>query len=182
MEQVTSEIKVCSKCMTEQDRKNFCKGKRFSDGLQPWCRVCSKAYRNEKRRHLYSLAEKRRVSPEYRKRECQKQRERHDAHNNKCLLESARRRAKLNGLPFNLELEDIEIPVLCPVLGIPMKKRTRYAPSLDKIIPSLGYVKGNIQVVSRQANTMKNNATPEELLAFSRHWKKRLEVGTGSSQ
>ena len=37
------------------------------------------------------------------------------------------------------------------------------SPSLDRIIPSLGYVKGNIRVISFRANTLKNNATLSEL-------------------
>lgn len=37
------------------------------------------------------------------------------------------------------------------------------SPSIDRIIPALGYVKGNVIVVSQRANTIKNNATPEEL-------------------
>lgn len=37
------------------------------------------------------------------------------------------------------------------------------SPSLDKIIPSLGYAKGNIWVISYRANTIKNNCTFEEI-------------------
>ncbi len=37
------------------------------------------------------------------------------------------------------------------------------SPSLDKIIPKLGYVKGNVWVVSNKANRIKSNATIEEL-------------------
>lgn len=36
-------------------------------------------------------------------------------------------------------------------------------PSLDKIIPKLVYVKGNVWVVSNKANRIKSNATIEEL-------------------
>lgn len=38
-----------------------------------------------------------------------------------------------------------------------------------KIIPSKGYVKDNIQVLSLLANQMKSNATPEELVKFSKN-------------
>lgn len=43
------------------------------------------------------------------------------------------------------------------------------SPSLDKIIPQLGYVKGNIIVMSMKANIMKANATKEELINFSKN-------------
>ena len=46
--------------------------------------------------------------------------------------------------------------------------------SLDKIIPEKGYIKGNIQVISRLANLMKQNATFQQLLQF-RDWINILE-------
>ena len=45
--------------------------------------------------------------------------------------------------------------------------RRKYSPSLDRIDPNKGYVKGNVQVISRLANIMKSNASPEELRAFA---------------
>jgi hypothetical protein len=53
------------------------------------------------------------------------------------------------------------------ILGIPLVMGDKYAhdnsPSLDRIIPELGYVKGNIMVISHKANTIKSNANIEEL-------------------
>lgn len=77
------------------------------------------------------------------------------------------RKREQQGLPFNLEFEDVVIPDVCPVFKVPMVKRGRYAPSLDRKIPHLGYVKGNVQVISRLANNMKQNASPEELKMFA---------------
>lgn len=37
------------------------------------------------------------------------------------------------------------------------------SPSIDRIIPELGYTKGNIRVISNRANLLKSNATIEEL-------------------
>ena len=52
--------------------------------------------------------------------------------------------------------------------------------SLDCIIPELGYVPGNVAVISRRANTIKNDATIEELelvLAYmKRHEAARREA------
>ena len=83
------------------------------------------------------------------------------------MLARARHRAKKNNLPFNIELSDIVIPETCPLLGIELKSNTDKTspnnPSLDKIIPELGYVKGNIWVVSLRANKLKNDATLQEL-------------------
>jgi hypothetical protein len=89
------------------------------------------------------------------------------------LFESARRRAREHGLPFEISKEDVIIPEFCPVLGVKLVPGNRKgprpdAPSLDRIVPSKGYVPGNVQVISYKANTMKQNATPEELEAFAR--------------
>lgn len=87
----------------------------------------------------------------------------------KRLLTQAKHRAKKRGLPFNIDLSDVEIPTHCPVLGIPIHASGRRgncanSPSIDRIIPSLGYVKGNVLVVSVQANRIKSNAAPHEIL------------------
>jgi hypothetical protein len=85
------------------------------------------------------------------------------------ILTSTKARAKKLGIPFNLELEDIIIPIYCPLLGIRLKHyigRENSSPSIDKIDPSLGYVKGNVWIISFKANRCKSNLTVEELLLF----------------
>jgi hypothetical protein len=89
------------------------------------------------------------------------------------LLRGAKRRSKQAGLPFNLTVNDIIIPEICPVLQVPLVAKTRYAPSIDKKEPSEGYVKGNIWVISKLANQMKSDATLEEQRKFA-EWVKTL--------
>jgi hypothetical protein len=48
------------------------------------------------------------------------------------------------------------------IYGATHAARARAA-SLDRIVPELGYVKGNIAVISNRANSLKSNATLEEL-------------------
>jgi hypothetical protein len=78
------------------------------------------------------------------------------------LLNSAKWRASKNNVPFNLSLDDFEIPSQCPVYNVPFDSGI-YAVTLDRIIPVLGYVKGNVQVISHRANTPKRDASLEEL-------------------
>ena len=83
------------------------------------------------------------------------------------ILRNIRYKCKRLGIPFNITTQDLIAPDKCPVLGISLKRspkgREEYSPSCDRIIPSKGYVKGNIIIVSTKANTIKNNATPEEI-------------------
>ena len=80
----------------------------------------------------------------------------------------AQERARNKGLPLTITPEDIEIPDRCPVFDVEMIPNTPYAPSLDRKIPELGYTPSNIQVISRKANLMKQDASPEELERFAR--------------
>ena len=83
----------------------------------------------------------------------------------KIMFGKARQRAVEKHIPFTIELSDIVIPSICPVLGIPLflgKGRTDNSPSLDRMNGALGYVKGNIAVISLRANRVKNDATVKE--------------------
>ena len=98
----------------------------------------------------------------------------------RVLLSNTKVRAKAKNIPFDLEVTDIIIPEFCPVLGIKLERATgrptASSPSIDKIVPSLGYVKGNIIVISYRANMIKNNATPEEILLVGEFFKKLSEA------
>ena len=106
---------------------------------------------------------------------CQKYRE-----NNRALvlLGQARYRSKKKGIEFNLELSDVVIPKICPVLKIPLTAGSSSggprgcSPSLDRIDNTKGYIKGNVQVISHKANTMKHCADNNELILFA-NWIKR---------
>lgn len=87
-------------------------------------------------------------------------------------------RARKRGLEFSITESDISIPEFCPILGIPLSvgigKATANSPSLDRIDNTKGYVPGNVVVVSFKANTIKNNATVEELRKVLKFYEARL--------
>jgi hypothetical protein len=94
------------------------------------------------------------------------------------ILSIIKYRAKQKNMEFNLEPEDIKIPETCPIFNYPLLKQLDNkgkfgprdnSPSVDRIDNTKGYVKGNIQIISNKANSMKSSATPEELLQFA-YW------------
>lgn len=102
-------------------------------------------------------------------------------HPSHYLLYNAKYRARQCGLPCTITVDDIVIPDVCPVLGIPLipsfgnakegKRSTggeAGSPSLDKIIPEFGYVPENIMVISHRANSLKRDSIdPEEHRAIA---------------
>ena len=99
------------------------------------------------------------------------------------MLNRARARAKKYDLDFNLEESDIMIPEFCPLLGIPLsitegrKSVKDNSASLDRIDSKIGYVKGNVWVISHKANTIKSNASITELVMLVQNLLKLDESG-----
>lgn len=88
-----------------------------------------------------------------------------------ALLERAKERARRLNIPYELQPGDITLPTVCPVLGIPLVvggRRSPQSPSLDRIKPHLGYVPGNVRVVSNQANCLKGDKDLAELDRLAR--------------
>lgn len=87
------------------------------------------------------------------------------------LIASSRRNAKARGLKHTITQSDLVLPEFCPYLGLKLdyegRERRRDGPSIDRINPAEGYVRGNVQVISDLANKMKSDATVEELVAFA---------------
>jgi hypothetical protein len=99
------------------------------------------------------------------------------------LLRFAASRAQAKGVPYALTWPYVESiwPSACPYLGIPLKHgagRPEHAsPTLDRIVPGLGYVEGNVEVVSHLANAMKRDATTGQLIRFAQVVLARYAVG-----
>jgi len=90
----------------------------------------------------------------------------------KVILSLAKQRSKKRGIEFSITESDFDIPTHCPVLGIPLKHNrvgagnrgsTINSPTLDRINPDLGYIPGNVVIISKQANQIKSNAKYEDI-------------------
>lgn len=95
--------------------------------------------------------------------------------------ETARRirsRTKKNGLEFEITWKDIIPPTVCPVLGIPLVvgggMNAGNSPSVDRIDNTKGYVIGNVKVVSIRANSLKKDATLDELRQLVAYMEREL--------
>lgn len=63
------------------------------------------------------------------------------------------------------------MPALCPALGVPFVFGVKHhprSPSVDRIRPHLGYVTGNVRIVTRRANAIKyDSGSSAEVLAVA---------------
>ena len=80
-------------------------------------------------------------------------------------------RSKQYGIPFALSFEDIKIPEKCPACGVVLVFGSFHdrdnSPSLDRIVPHLGYIPENSIVICYSCNRRKSNSTPEEMYAIA---------------
>ncbi len=74
--------------------------------------------------------------------------------------------AERTGYEWGIEFGDIVWPLRCPVLDIEidyfLESRQENSPSFDRFDSNLGYVKGNVFIISWRANRIKNDGTADE--------------------
>lgn len=97
----------------------------------------------------------------------------------KKMVSRSRVRAAQRNLRHDIDLDYLRSirPTHCPYLGIKLRWELRVShksgpcpasPSLDRIDSSKGYVKDNVVIVSHRANSIKNDATEQELFRIGR--------------
>lgn len=68
-------------------------------------------------------------------------------------------------------MSDVVIPLFCPWLGISLRRNQGHvgddSPTLDRLVPKRGYVKGNVIVISALANRIKNSGAVEQIRAVA---------------
>ena len=99
-------------------------------------------------------------------------------------LDNSKARAKAKQIAFDLDLDFLESIATdeCPIFKTPfvwgeVRDQERETPSLDRIIPELGYIRHNVVFISAKANSIKQEVTETELYAVA-DWlhEKRKEV------
>ena len=103
------------------------------------------------------------------------------------MLSNAKIRAKQKGVDFNLTSQYLKkiFPKdnKCPITGLNFefgyinkeKINKNNSPSLDRIIPSKGYVIGNVMVISDLMNRMKQDSTFEDIEKLYNFYKKIIK-------
>lgn len=135
-EPVVVTLYKCKTCKQQRERKCFSLHKQCKEGIDvSRCKPCKKSKQD------WSLVS-------YEKR----------------MFNRVKARSLKRGINFSITIEDIVLPDNCPVFKVPfIYGHNDWTYSLDRVDPTKGYVKGNIQVISNRANMLKNNASSYEL-------------------
>jgi hypothetical protein len=150
---------LCQCCQIDYPRENFPQRGDSSGRIRPYCRECAKdGQRARYARHKREAPFKLRCS-------------------------RAKSRAQFLKVPFDLTPEYLANlwTGICPAFGIPIDHQTdrdaENAAELDRLIPALGYVQGNVAWLSRKANRIKNNVELSELetlVKWMHQWKQSI--------
>lgn len=174
------QLHTCSKCGERKPVKLFYRNRAQPGGLNVWCKNCHQAYcaknahkkkKYAKRYYIIHAEKAKRLARVHRKKNGAKMRaldkQKHRKDPRAKMLKAARRRAKDRGLKFGLNIENISVPKFCPLLGIRIAvgngSHCAGSPTLDRKNPKKGYVRGNVWVISHRANSIKRDATVQEL-------------------
>lgn len=93
----------------------------------------------------------------------------------KNIWNNAKARANREGKEWSIDFDSFEFPEYCPILNIKLdyslgkEKIQNNSPSFDRRDNSKQYVKDNVRIISHKANSMKSNATDEELVQFAKN-------------
>lgn len=169
-----TDTKRCNHCGKELPLTDF-----FTNGrkgyLRPECKECTRKIRREQRKKDPEKFRARGREDYYKNHDARKAslkkryyyRKEHDYF--AFYIYNKKSSVKQQGIPFELDkkyLESIWVDT-CPVFGTKLVKRTEEfsdnTAELDRIVPELGYIKGNVRWISKRANRLKSDATIEEL-------------------
>jgi hypothetical protein len=164
------ETKQCSKCKITKVLSDFYNHNTTKDGKTHHCKACMTTYRkkNVEKQRLYM--QNLRATDNERVKEMRNKSYRKTDPAIKVVAQ-ARGRAKRKNIEFNLEVSKIYVPTVCPYLKVPFiigkKGNYEYTYSIDRIDNSKGYIQGNVELITKKANLMKNSATKKELINFA---------------
>ena len=171
-------MKVCTKCNEHKSLSEFSKKRDSKDGLRGYCKPCAKVYQNSmcsfKRWFTNRKGQAKLNGKEFTIEPEDIPGVKIEQSISEFVIPSARNKNIMIKRKY-ITWEGIEYPKVCPVLGIELDWNVKMnggqdnSPSLDRIDSTKGYVLGNVMMMSRLANCMKQNATSEQLINFSKY-------------
>lgn len=164
--------KICPSCQESKPRTDFLNSTGSRNTYCPTCRQSRRReYKAANLEHVRSQQrEYSRKNPGLRQQYTIQQRYSDPLG---LMLTRARSHAKQRGLEFTITREDFPegLPTHCPVFGVPfdsLGSGSENVPTFDRFDSNLGYVPGNVQIISRRANVLKSDGTLYELSSIVR--------------
>jgi hypothetical protein len=164
-------LKKCCKCGIEKDESEFYYSKHAANHCNSYCKLCTKEYSREYRKHHY-VRKKENIKPFDQNILSKRYREKDPL---RYILRSVISRAKRKGIPYDSfeilynHLKEGYSKKICACCGKELVLlNTGYggnmdSASIDRLIPDLGYIVGNLNILCRQCNFIKTNATYEQI-------------------
>ena len=150
-------VKACTRCGVVKPLYDFPRCKTVRDGAKSYCKQCHCKYQKAKR-------DENRLKYQF-----------------KALVSDSKQRAKKKNLPHDIDVDYLQsiATEYCPYQGVKLRWAkishdeefgtcSPNSPSIDRIDSSKGYVRGNVVIVSLRANTIKQDATEQELIELGR--------------
>lgn len=152
------EIKICQSCLKEKNLGDFPVRNDQSGRIRPYCKPCA----NKANRSRYASYKR----------------------NSPWKLRATKKKAtcKERGIAYDLDAAHLEEiwTGFCPVFGVKidfdLHRNNENAAEIDRIEPEKGYVKGNVAWLSRKANRIKNNASPNDIEKLN-IWMQSIKTG-----
>lgn len=177
-EPIEEGMKVCSYCKIKKSSKEFHKNKNNKDGFSIYCKKCFKEIQKE-------WEEKVNYKEKYKDRIKKNNKLWYNNNYLKIKIRDCIERAIKINVPYDTKedlynyLNPIYKKGICEccskklVIGSKNMPENN-SPSLDRLIPEKGYVIGNISLLCNRCNTLKSNATPDELFIIADWYKTKL--------
>lgn len=151
-------MKICRDCAQSLPDEQFYPDKGYADGRKSRCRNCHavvvSTYRAGRKSTPDGWA--------------------------KMVIPMIVNRAKRKGVVCTIAASDLVVPERCPILDQPFvfgDGSHPLAPSVDRRRPNLGYVPGNVFVISQRANRMKSDCTDAAAFRRLADWLEATSVG-----
>jgi len=182
-------IAECSKEYRKKNKEHLAEyGKEYKQKNKERLAECAKEYyqKNKERVKEYRKKNKERIAEYHKEYQQKNKRSKPTPDMYRFFSNKASRlktKSRENKIPYDLDGKYLQSIYpedgKCPALNIEMKAGSdsdwRLSPSVDRIDPSGGYIRGNVIWISWLANCIKSSATPKQIIAVGEFYKQLEE-------